>query len=280
MPDFTAASVRALSNPHEFARGEEYFRRGRVHNLTLEEGIYKAYVRRSKYYHIRIWEESEGPVASSCTCTYTGAGVCRHIVAGMLAILEDPEKGTGLNLLESGRPVSHDAFEAELTVDVARSTVDEDLDRVELQPQPTHLVARDVMSTPVHTLRESATLAQAWEFLQTRKVRHIPVASHEDSRILGMISDRDLLREAVSDAITADAKPLTGRTVSELVNTRILTASEDTTVNQIARVMVEEHVGSVPILDGHSTVAGIITRSDLLRALVSRVLPETEEVSE
>ena len=126
------------------------------------------------------------------------------------------------------------------------------------------------MTKPVRTLSESATLARAWEFLQTQEVRHIPVVADDDGRILGMISERDLLREAVSDAISEDAKPLTARTASELVNTRILTASEDTTVHQIARVMVEERVGSVPILDSNSSVVGIITRSDLLRALVER----------
>ena len=279
MADFSVASVRALSNPHEFARGEEYFRRGRVHNLTFEEGVYRAYVRRSTYYHVKFWKEVEGPATSNCTCTYTGAGVCRHVVAAMLALIQGPESGTGLNLLESGRPVSHDYLEDELVADPARPSGDEDMDRVELQPQA--VFARDVMTKTVHTLPETASLARAWEFLQTREVRHIPVVADDDGRIIGMISDRDLLLEAVSDAIAVDAKPLTERTVSELANTRILTASEDTTVNQIARVMVEEHVGSVPILDNNASVVGIITRSDLLRALVERAaLSDKEPINE
>lgn len=268
MANFTVSSVRALSNPHEFARGEEYLRRGRVHNLTQEDGVYQAYVRRSKYYHVRFWDEVEGPAASNCTCTYTGAGVCRHVVAAMLALVLGSKSGTGLNLMESGRPVSPDYLEDELSGDPARPSVDEDMDRVEHKPQP--VFARDVVTKPVRTLSESATLARAWEFLQTQEVRHIPVVADDDGRILGMISERDLLREAVSDAISEDAKPLTARTASELVNTRILTASEDTTVHQIARVMVEERVGSVPILDSNSSVVGIITRSDLLRILVER----------
>lgn len=135
------------------------------------------------------------------------------------------------------------------------------------------------MTAPVHTLPENASLARAREFLQTRKVRHIPVVG-EDGRIIGMISDRDLLREAVSDAIASDAKPLTGRVVSQLVHTRILTASEDTTIHQIARVMVEERVGSVPILNGSQSVVGIITRSDLLRARVESAVPDSQIAQE
>ena len=102
----------------------------------------------------------------------------------------------------------------------------------------------------------------------------------EDGRIIGMISDRDLLREAVSDAIASDAKPLTGRVVSQLVHTRILTASEDTTIHQIARAMVEERVGSVAILNGSQSVVGIITRNDLLRALGESAVPDSQIAQE
>ena len=265
--------------PSRIARREEFFRRGRVHNLTFDESGYEAYVRRSKYYHVRFWEEAEGPVASNCTCTYTGAGVCRHVVAAMLAVVQGPGAGTGLTLLDTGLPVSQDILEDELSGDLSRPGVDEDLDRVERQPQPSRVFARDVMTAPVHTLPENASLARTREFLQTRKVRHIPVVG-EDGRIIGMISDRDLLREAVSDAIASDAKPLTGRVVSQVVHTRILTASEDTTIHQIARAMVEERVGSVAILNGSQSVVGIITRNDLLRALGESAVPDSQIAQE
>jgi acetoin utilization protein AcuB len=129
------------------------------------------------------------------------------------------------------------------------------------------LVARDVMSSPVATLPRDATIAQAWYFVQSREVRHVPIVD-EGGTILGVISDRDLLRDAVSDAITDGSKPLSERLVRDLVSSRLLTAGPDTDISQIARVLCEEHVGSLPIIDEQQTLVGLVTRSDILKAIV------------
>ena len=47
----------------------------------------------------------------------------------------------------------------------------------------------------------------------------------------------------------------------------VLTAVETTDVRLIARLFVEYHIGAVPVLAGHE-IAGIITRSDVLRAVM------------
>ena len=123
------------------------------------------------------------------------------------------------------------------------------------------------MSSPVATLPRDATIAQAWHFVQSRDVRHVPIVD-EAGTILGVISDRDLLRDAVSDAITHGSKPLTKRLVRDLVHSRLLTAGPDTDIAQIALVLYEEHVGSLPVIDEQQTLIGLITRSDILKAIV------------
>jgi CBS-domain-containing membrane protein len=135
--------------------------------------------------------------------------------------------------------------------------------------QPNKLVARDIVASPVGTLPENASIAQAWEFVQSRGVRHVPIVS-DNGTIHGIISDRDLLRDAASDAISLNAKPLGERTVLDLVSPRLLTAGPETGIAQIARVLFEEHVGSIPIIDDQKALIGLITRSDILKAIVER----------
>ncbi|MBS10296.1 MAG: hypothetical protein CME19_01670 [Gemmatimonadetes bacterium] len=46
------------------------------------------------------------------------------------------------------------------------------------------------------------------------------------------------------------------------------TAGPDTDIAQIARVLYEEHVGSLPIIDDSKNLVGMITRSDIFKAIV------------
>lgn len=62
-----------------------------------------------------------------------------------------------------------------------------------LQAKPA-LLARDLMSSPVHTLSSDNTAREAWAEMTRRGVRHIPVTSVHGT-LVGILSDRDLLRQ-------------------------------------------------------------------------------------
>lgn len=264
---FDKATIQKMADGHEFARGEEYCQRGRVRNLSHDDGVYRAYVHRASYYLVKVWEE-RGKVRTACSCNYKKRGICRHTVATMMAILKretsDREAAsTGINLYEDGSFVIPEVTQDE----EPPAEPDEDLDAPDSVPEHSALCARDVMSAPVATLPADASIADAWQFIQGREVRHVPIVS-DDGTIHGVISERDLLRDAVADAISIDARPLTQRKVRDLVSPRLLTAGPDTDIAQIARVLYEERVGSLPIIDEDKNLIGLITRSDILRAIV------------
>lgn len=98
-----------------------------------------------------------------------------------------------------------------------KTVQNEDLDARESVTAVTDLKAYNILSQPVYTLPDDASLEQAWQFLQHQKVRHIPIVSIK-GRILGVLSDRNLPREAVIEA-TADPRPLSERLVSDLMGT-------------------------------------------------------------
>jgi acetoin utilization protein AcuB len=131
------------------------------------------------------------------------------------------------------------------------------------------VVAQQIMSSPVVTLTEQATLDEAVLFLHARRFRHVPVTA-DDGDLIGMISDRDLLHALSGfderyeqQRAAADVNDR----VTSFMRSPVLTAIENTDVRLIARLFVEYHIGAVPVLTGQ-TIAGIITRSDVLRAVM------------
>lgn len=123
------------------------------------------------------------------------------------------------------------------------------------------LTCADLMAQPVVGLPPEATLADARTLLTERGFRHLPVLG---KRVLsGLVSDRDLLRAAARGE--SDDTPL-----HDIMVERVLVASPTTELREAAVAMLRARVGCLPVLDGAGTPVGILTRSDLLRALEQR----------
>ena len=132
--------------------------------------------------------------------------------------------------------------------------------------------AYQIMSSPVYTITFTATVDELIKLFKEKRFRHVPVIDDEH-KIVGIISDRDVLRyisgvdeEDVAQEVTKEQKLL--NPITDLVKTRVLTASLDTQVRQIARILYEQRVGAMPIVNDSGMLHGLITRSDILKALV------------
>src|SRR5712691_8406682 len=106
LPAFDEKVIRDLATEMSYDRGEEYANDGAVRNLVLEGETYRAHVYGTHRYTVRLWDES-GAIGSSCTCPYDWGGVCKHIVAVMLSVLEQQELGHAVKAV--GQPVALDA---------------------------------------------------------------------------------------------------------------------------------------------------------------------------
>ncbi|MEK6748523.1 MAG: CBS domain-containing protein [Pseudomonadota bacterium] len=130
--------------------------------------------------------------------------------------------------------------------------------------------AQQIMSTPVLTLADTTTILSAWAVFRERRFRHLPVLDRHGN-LVGILSDRDMLRYAATHGrvppFGADApEALMG--LEGLYKKRVLTATPDTEIRQIARILLEQRIGSMPIVDDAGQLCGMITRSDILRTLV------------
>jgi acetoin utilization protein AcuB len=128
------------------------------------------------------------------------------------------------------------------------------------------LYAHQIMTSPVHAMPATTTIQEVAKVFTEHRYRHIPLVSPEGS-LVGLISDRDILHYRV--ATPAREGRSDDEQVSKIMVARVLIATPDTPIREIARTMVEERIGSLPILDFRDNLVGIITRSDILRALIT-----------
>ena len=127
------------------------------------------------------------------------------------------------------------------------------------------LHAYTIMKSPVLTLPPEMKIADAWNLFQKKGVSHMPVLSGE--KIIGIVSDMDLLKRLI--IIDGKIDNFTDITVIEIMTKEVITAGRVTDIRRIAKAMFEHHLGTMPILDDAGRLEGIITRSDILYALIN-----------
>lgn len=128
------------------------------------------------------------------------------------------------------------------------------------------MFVRHRMSSPVLTIGPDMPVMDALQLMKERNVRRLPVVDGE-GRLLGIVSEKDLLRAAPSEATTLSIFEITyllhRLTVGRIMSREVVTVEEDTPLERAARIMAERHFGGLPVVrDGK--VVGIITETDLL----------------
>ena len=117
--------------------------------------------------------------------------------------------------------------------------------------------ARDLMSSPVRTIRPETTIAEAQRILLRYGNSGLSVVNNQD-KLVGIISRRDLdiaLHHGFSHA------PVKG-----YMTTNLKTITPDTTLPQIEYLMVTYDIGRLPVLENQNLI-GIVTRTDVLREI-------------
>ena len=123
-----------------------------------------------------------------------------------------------------------------------------------------HTIRRFMTPTP-HTISTRQTLAEAHQAMRERGVRHLPVV--EEGKLVGVVSQRDLyLLE------TLRGVDVSRELVEEAMSDEPFVVAPDTTLEEVAETMANRKHGSALVVES-STVVGIFTSTDALRALVT-----------
>ena len=138
--------------------------------------------------------------------------------------------------------------------------------------QPMRL-ARDIMNTDVKTLTLDHTVNQCLQFMEGRRVRHVPIVDlpYEGEKkpyFIGVVSERDVLRLNEPDVEETGKQKKDQRSLRQLlvniVARKPKSASPQTPVQDVIMTMTCNHIDMVPVLDNGNLV-GIITTTDLMK---------------
>jgi tRNA nucleotidyltransferase (CCA-adding enzyme) len=134
---------------------------------------------------------------------------------------------------------------------VERMLIDAIHEQVEKPP-----VAREIMSTPVRTVDADVTIKEANKLMMRYGVSGLPVV--EGGKLVGLIGRREIDKAAHHGLSHAPVKGFMVR--------RIEPISPETPLPDVQRLLSDEDMGRVPVVDD-GRVIGIISRSDVLKAL-------------
>lgn len=122
------------------------------------------------------------------------------------------------------------------------------------------------MSHPVITIHADLPVVDALNLMKRERIRRTPVV--RDGKLIGIVSDKDLLNASPSPATSLSVWEmnylLSKIQVRDVMTKNVLTVTEDTPIEEAARIMADNKIGGLPVMrDGH--VVGIITETDLFK---------------
>ena len=148
------------------------------------------------------------------------------------------------------------------------------------------LNASDIMTTEVMTVKEETPLKELAEILYENRINGVPVVDDEGS-LIGIICESDLIRKdkklhiptvvALFDAvfylessknIEKEIKQISATTVSDLFTREVVTVDEKTPIDEIATIMTQKKIYTIPVMDGERLV-GIVGKGDVIRTFIS-----------
>jgi acetoin utilization protein AcuB len=127
--------------------------------------------------------------------------------------------------------------------------------------------ARDLMSTDLVKISIFDTLDLTDPHAEWRKFRHIPVVDL-DGKLRGLVSHRDLMNEAAASIVVQaranryQLKPQ--MPVKEVMLAHVITVQPETPLKEVARRMLFNQCGCIPVITPDQKLVGIITEADFV----------------
>ncbi len=136
--------------------------------------------------------------------------------------------------------------------------------------RPLRLV-RDVMSQPPVTLSDGATVLQAWQLLSEKSLGQAPVLD-ADAHLVGLLTRADLLspdRLPTPEMHALAWQTLLQQSVQSIMVTPVPGVAPEADIRRVARALLDTGLPGLPVVDESGAVIGFISRSDILRAVVT-----------
>jgi acetoin utilization protein AcuB len=117
------------------------------------------------------------------------------------------------------------------------------------------------------TITPDVSVTEALRLMREKKIRRAPVLDHH-GKLVGIVSEKDLLYASpspVSSLSVWEIHYLLARLkVEEVMTKQVITITEDTPLEEAARIMADNKIGGLPVIRDEALV-GIVTETDLFK---------------
>lgn len=143
---------------------------------------------------------------------------------------------------------------------------------------------KDIMSKEVISLKPDTTVKDAVKSLFQLHISGLPVIENE--RLVGMFTEKDILQyilpsyiEKIGSFVYTEGSKVIKRKLMELANLKVadlmrkevVTVEENTSIEEVARIMLTQKIRRIPVLNKEGKVVGIIAREDIVKVLINSV---------
>ena len=116
---------------------------------------------------------------------------------------------------------------------------------------------KEVMTRDVRACEPNATVADAAKVMAQEDVGPVPIV--EDGRLVGIVTDRDIVVRVVAEGRDPNAT-----TVKEIASTDLVTVSPGDDLDEALKLLAERQVRRLPVVEGDRLV-GIVAQADVAR---------------
>jgi len=139
------------------------------------------------------------------------------------------------------------------------------------------MLAKDIMTKDVISIGKNTPTKEIVKLLLEKRITGVPVVDNAN-HIVGIVSESDLMYkvEPMSPALTYWQNPkrfeeehrkIVAKNAAEIMTSEVITADENTSVEELATLMAERQIKRVPIVKTKELV-GIVSRADIIKTIV------------
>ncbi|MCF8056000.1 MAG: CBS domain-containing protein [Desulfocapsa sp.] len=147
------------------------------------------------------------------------------------------------------------------------------------------LTAKDIMSKDVVTVQSQTSVAELAKILTTHHVSGVPVVDDAE-KVIAVVTESDLIDQSKKlhiptvitildsvfylenpDRMEEEMKKIAGTKVGDICTGPAKTVSPDTQLDEIATIMAESNIHTIPVLD-EGKLVGIIGKKDIIKTLI------------
>ncbi len=154
----------------------------------------------------------------------------------------------------------------------------------------------EIMKTDVYTVSDEATIKEVLQMLVESKTSGLPIVNAKN-QVVGFISDGDIMKFIAkqnpriidmtsfitvwydTESFEKKLHDLMELSVMELATTKLISVDTDYDIDEVAKVLGEKKIKKVPVLED-GKLAGVISRSDILRYILGVYLEKEAEAEE